>query len=134
MLTMLAVITLPLLVPAPLDAERILDCIRAVENWDGRTAGRAGEWGHWQMRPKVWAHYSSVPQVRASPQEERRVAREHLAWIRKTLHGQAVKETPYAIALCWTAGTETVLRAAASPQKRDYATRARALYEDVEFR
>ena len=49
----------PTIHPDPLDLERLVWAIKQVENWDGHTPGRLGEWGPMQMRPAIYKRYAN---------------------------------------------------------------------------
>ncbi len=126
-----AVIVFTIPEPPPLNEERMLDAIKAVENWDGRTPGAAGEWGAFQMKPDVWRKYSKLSQRRATPAEERIVARAHLHWVRGALRSNRLPDKPWFIAAAWGAGVDAVKTRTMSPRKIDYADRAETIYDSA---
>ena len=65
--------------PPALCLDRMADAIRAVEGAGLRTRGPSGEWGAWQVMPKVWRKYSRRMQWSAPEQEQRRVHQEQEA-------------------------------------------------------
>ncbi len=91
--------------PAEIEAKRLLSCVKAVENSPLTSPG-----GVYQFRRETWEQYSTEPYETASrfdriaQMEVERVARAHLAWIKRTLkkHGQAA--TPFVIGQIWNAG------------------------------
>jgi len=123
------------LVPSPhtqLDAHRLAESIRAVENWKPGSVGRAGEVGPWQITPKVWKKHSTTSQWSASVSEHRRVALAHIAEIRAGIRRNGIHETPRTIALAYTAGLNAAINGKASRMKLDYADRAANVYHDLE--
>ena len=116
----------------PIDEGKMLDSIRQVENWDGKTLGAKGEWGPWQMTPGVFHDYIRTPvgvKVRTATKTQlREAAVKHLAWLFGMLSEHHLPVTPYAIGLAWGAGFEAVRTNSASPAKRDYAQRCENLY------
>lgn len=136
LLSLIACATVTLTIPkAPeIDVERLLDCIAQVENWDGHSAGAAGEWGEFQMRPEVWQHCRGAlrkTMKQATPSEHRTAAREELLFRMATLEINHVKATPYSAALAWTAGVAAVVNQTAREEKRAYAKRVVNLYHDT---
>lgn len=121
------VFTIP--APPPLNDERMLDAIKADENWDGHTRGAAGEWGAFQMTPGVWHKYSRLSQRWATPAQERVVARLHLRWVREQLRANHLPDKPWFIAAAWAAGVDAVKHRTMARKKIEYADRAEVLYE-----
>jgi hypothetical protein len=133
-LTLLACATVTLTIPKPIpsDTDRILDAIALTENWDGKTVGKAGEWGPWQMTPANWRRYSPhIPIRHANKAQLRQVAREHLAYLVGRLRGYGI-ETPsvWMLGLAWAAGPFKASKYTGRPEKIDYANRVEALYDD----
>ena len=127
-----AAVTLTIPPPPKLDVERLLDTIAAVENWDGKTTGAAGEWGAFQMTPATWKHcrgtlHKTIRQ--ATPSELRTAAREELLFRMATLQINHHTLTPFLVGLAWGAGVSAVLKDSASDAKREYALRCAAVYE-----
>lgn len=126
------------------DLSILVEAIRMTENWDGRSRGAAGERGHWQITPAVWAQFTSefAPESfdKADGRSgycvalQRRVALAYLTWIRRRLLDVQMPPTPYFIALVWAAGFDSVFRKhphRPSAAKRDYAERAENLYHEL---
>lgn len=129
----LSVITFQIPKPAVLDEERMLDAIKSTENWDGRTRGKAGEWGAFQIKPDVWRKYSKLSERWATPEQERLVARLHLRWVRSQLVDNHLPDKPWFIAAAWAAGVTAVNNRSFSREKQAYADRAEAIYESTTF-
>ena len=117
-----------------LDPDRLLWSIVQVENTPNHVIGGAGERSCYQITPAVWAQWSSQPHLIASSNqlthriETKKVAKAHIYHLRSQLTQLEAPETPYLIALAWTAGLSAVLNDTASPRKRDYASRVEAIY------
>lgn len=125
-----------LVIPAPptkpaLDRARILRCIAAVENWDGKTPGARGEWGAWQMLPSVYAQYAGRRIREATPVDLEATAILHVGWIIETLAARRLPVSAYTIGLAWVAGIDAVRPSAI---KRDYARRCQNIYDDRDFK
>ena len=127
-----AAVTLTIPPPPKLDVERLLDAIAAVENWDGKTRGAAGEWGPWQMTPEVWkrcrGNIRKTLQM-AEPHELRAAAREELQFRIATLQINHHVPTAFLVALAWGAGVRATLDGKATEKKREYARRVETVYE-----
>lgn len=126
--------TVRFVVPAPkaapaIDADRMLAAIAQVENWKRGTVGSAGEYGPYQIIPSVWRRYSRQSAWSASPAEHHRVASRHLEDVRKLLAAAGHAVTPFSIGLAWNAGPTAAIRGTAPARSRDYAARARNVYE-----
>ena len=115
----------------------LLEAIEEVENTPNHYIGASGERSKYQITPTVWAMWSSKPFESASSsrlpdlQETYRVARHHIHHIRAALHAKEAPETPYLIALAWTAGLTAVLNDCASDRKKDYAQRVENIYHSL---
>ena len=114
--------------PAPVDEARMLWALVQVENWDGRTAGRSGEWGPLQIKPATWRQFSKVPQRRATVEEVQRVALCHLRNCTDGLRRTGLPVTPYWVALVWRAGLRNLQRHTVKREWRNYAERAENCY------
>lgn len=113
-----------------LDDARLLAAIRAVEGWKGRR-GPQGEFGPFQILPSVWRSHSRRSPWTAPRSEHERVARAHLAFIRRELAADGLDtNNPFWLFLAWNAGASAVIRGTAPARSWDYATRARSIYED----
>lgn len=130
---MLAAATITFAIPAPraINEDRLLDCIARTENWDGRTAGRSGEWGDFQMIPSTWRAYSPKPIRLATKAEWREGARKHLSWLKRSLTANHCDVTVFTLALAWNAGAHAVGRKTCPAEKLAYADRCEALYEEA---
>ena len=99
----------------PLDIPRLIAAIKEVENWDGHTRGRMGEWGPMQMRPAIWKVY----------------ANDEAGYIAK-LMGEATslgrRPTPWLIGLLHNAGYPAVASQRAMALKLDFASRVENVY------
>ena len=122
------------------DIDLMVETLRQIENWDGRSLGAAGERGPWQFTPDVWHQYSTLPfscaegKSNAEKTEQRRVAREVVFAISERV--KAARRTPdaYTVALIWGAGWSAYYYGQPhkpSAKKRDYAQRAENLYIDL---
>lgn len=133
-------VTLPPLKPqpykAPLDAARLADCIEAVENTPNHVVGLAGERSSFQVRRIVWEKYSTMPFRDASSSravcraEVRRVALAHIDGLRVELARAGLPDTPFWVALSWSAGATATITGNASARKREYAHRCENIYHD----
>ncbi|MBU2072739.1 MAG: hypothetical protein KKA68_21100 [Gammaproteobacteria bacterium] len=115
---------------ATLDAHRMAESIRMVENSGWRQRGRDGEWGAFQIMPNVWQRHSRARQWNAPEWEQRRVALAHLADLRAGLRRNGMPESPYLLGLCWNAGLDAAVRHSAPARAKDYAIRCQNIYED----
>jgi hypothetical protein len=122
------------------DLDRVLEAIRSVEHWDGRSVGASGERGPWQMTRDTWRQFSHHPFHWAGGrgkwffEEQRAVAYRYLLWIETQFEHANHPITPYSLALAWTAGVNAVLHnepRRPSRAKHDYAERAENLYRDM---
>lgn len=125
---------------SPCDIDLMVEAIRQVENWDGHSRGAAGERGPWQITPSVWDECSDKPfswadgRSNSEKTETRRVAREKLYRISARLTHAGYLPDAYTVALVWSAGWDAFFyRHPRSPSKakRDYADRARNLYDEI---
>lgn len=122
------------------DIDVMLEALRQVENWDGRSRGADGERGPWQITPAVWCKYSDKPFAWADGRsfdariEQRRVAREHVYDITLWLESEKTNPTPFRVALVYCAGWSAYAHAIPhkpSKAKRDYARRATNIYSEL---
>lgn len=98
-----------------LSTKFLLRSIDKVENWDGRTLGRAGERGPWQMKESTWRQYSkeNMPYSERSWRnwtEAQRVLEEHASWIMDRMETLETPQTAYIFALIWKVGYGNVKR------------------------
>ena len=115
--------------PAPaLELERLLDAIRAVEQWDGRD-GAAGELGPYQIRAATWRqHMGGLPFALAREERwGRECARRHMTWLRRHLAAAGIEPNPFNLTLSYNAGLETVLRGRAPERAYRHARRVENL-------
>ncbi len=126
-----AVITFAIPKPAELDVERLLDAIKDVEAWDGKSTGAAGEYGPFQITPAVWIHCRTVRKtmIQATPSEHRAAARAELLFRIATAQINHMTVTPYICGLLWGAGVSATIGHTASPAKHEYATHVMNCYE-----
>ena len=77
----------PLAKPPSFAGNILLDAIAEVESgWDHGAVGRAGERGAYQMMRTTWSDRTSLPfSLAHDPEISRKVAEDHLRWLRKTL-------------------------------------------------
>lgn len=119
----------PCAVAADLNAGHFLAEIRLEERWDGRD-GALGERGDYQFREATWRQH--MPGVSFDLARDPRVARicamRHLAWLQRELPKAGIDPNPFNLALCWNAGLDTVLRAAAPERAYQYANRVQRRY------
>lgn len=121
----------------PLDLALVVEAIRQVEHWDGRSIGASNEVGPWQVTPAVWREFSSKPIWWAtirSPEcraEQHAVALRHVTWINKHLFEIPLRESAYSIALVYTCGWKGVKHGNPSAAKRDYAQRVQNVYDEL---
>lgn len=135
LLSLIACATVTLTIPKapPIDVERLLDCIAQIESWDGKTTGKAGEWGAFGIVPSVWKHARGASRKtiqQATPSEMRTAARDEMLFRMATLQINHMVLTPRLCALAWGAGVSAVIQDAASEAKRDYARRVENLYNE----
>lgn len=118
--------------PEPrISTDALLEAIAAIEAWDGVTAGKAGEWGRWQMQPCVFRQYFPNHLLRRSSTEQQRIAAQrHAEWIRGAMARKGIDMTVYNFALVWGAGLYTVENHQEAFEKRDYAQRVMNTYYD----
>jgi len=131
---------LDLMRPAPasyrlLSTKYLLKAIDKVEDWDGRTVGRDGERGPWQMKASTWHQYSkeNMPYSERSWRnwtEAQRVLQEHASWIMDRMETLETPRTAYIFALIWKVGYGNFKRGRITEADRDYAQRAENLYLD----
>ena len=116
----------------PLDRPKMLEAIAKVEAWDGKTKGKAGEWGRYQMTPGIFHQYVRLPvgvTVRTATHAQlHEAAVKHLDWIIDALTEHKLPVNAYTVGLAWGAGFEAVRTNSASAMKRDYAQRCANLY------
>ena len=130
-----AAVTLTIPEPPKLDVERMLAAIVAVEAWDGKSTGAAGEYGAYQITPAVWklTRIGSTRTMRqATPSEHHAAAREELLFRIAALQMNHVRITPTSAALAWCAGVSATINGTASKVKLAYAERAENLYRDAQ--
>lgn len=118
-----------------IDSRRAARAIRAVENWDGRSVGRSGELGPYQMLPSTWAMFSKRPLWWAwsgRPEcrlEQDDVAMREVDWIRARLKKLDLGDSVWAIGLVHNAGYGHVTAGLVETRHRAFADRVRAVYE-----
>lgn len=119
------------------DIEKMVDVLREVENWDGKSVGAAQERGPWQITQTVWQQFSDTSfkqadrKSSAALREQRYVARECVIWIVGRLEKAGYSITPYNVALVWCAGWGSFHRhdpRRPSHLKQFYAERASNIY------
>lgn len=119
-----------------LDLDKVVEAIRIVEAWNGRSVGAAGEVGPFQFKASVWAEYSDQPFAWAwgshpvQKAEQRAAARRLVAWIDAQLKDVPLPRTARSIGLVWTNGLTAAKRHKVSSAKRDYAQRVANIYAD----
>ena len=64
-----------------IDVPRLIEAIAMVENWDGKTMGKAGEWHRLQFKPATFAQFTSIELMRATPLTVEIVERKYVSWI-----------------------------------------------------
>jgi hypothetical protein len=117
-----------------IDIPRLLKAIEYAENTPNHVIGPKGERSKYQITHTVWHMWSTKPHETASSnhlpdiQETTRVAKHHIHHLRSVLNQSEAPDTPYFIALSWTAGLHATLNDAASDRKRDYASRVETIY------
>lgn len=137
-LVFVAPLTLAIEVMSPrvrIDSRRVARAIRVVENWDGRSVGKSGELGPYQMLPSTWCMFSKRPLWWAwSAQPECRLEQDDAAfreveWIRARLPKLGFGDSVWAVGLVHNAGYGHVAAGLAEPRHRGFADRVRAVYE-----
>lgn len=125
-------ITAPAILPSSVDAERFLDCIRAVEKIPGRPHGHHGELGDYQFKKVTWEGITDLPfSYAANPAYSRLVARARVNQLRRELLERRLEVTVYNLALMWKGGASVVILHKWQPTAaRDYAIRVENLYVD----
>jgi hypothetical protein len=132
---MIPLIVLSLTQPAtrPLDLDRMLYCIRSLEDSKGdpRAVGPHGERGLYQFKFKTWRDITRLPFDKAFvPAYATPVARARLIEIKHQLASNHITVSPYNVALCWRIGIEGMMHDHEGELVRDYAQRAANLYAD----
>lgn len=130
-------VSVPLPYREPLSVQRMAEAIRHVENAKLESPpGPAGERGVYQITLAVWQQHSSAPHAWASSSREvcraetYRVVLRHLDHLRVQLATAkpAIPDTPFFVALSWSAGAAATINRTSSDAKRDYAQRAQNCY------
>ena len=116
--------------PKPLDLERMLEAIKQVEAWDGKTRGKAGEWGPWQMTPEVWHYYTTKSMTWATPFQLRTNARRELVRLSEQIVCLRQPVTAFNLALAYGGGLRLIGRKEVPAAKLDYAQRVENCYQD----
>lgn len=122
---------------AELDLTQVVEAIRQVENWDGRSTGAAGEKGPWQFTRDAWFEHSTKPfwmaegRSRDCMGEQHRVAMARVDRISSRIAASHIDFSTYSIALVFTCGYEGAKRGKPSRQKRDYAQRVQNIYDQL---
>lgn len=120
-----------------LNLVRVTEAIRTVENWDGKSVGKSGELGPYQILPSVWKQfsqkplswaYSEFPEAKA---EQTRVANALVSWIFLRLPLLNYKRSAYSIGLVYCAGYENARNNTISRAKHDYADRVYNVYREL---
>lgn len=84
------------------------------------------------LRAIVSAENSPGPnpsQLSEAARHDNRTPLGHLKWIKRTLVKRGMVPTPYLVALCWNSGCTTVFERRELARHRDFAERARNIYE-----
>lgn len=121
----------------PLDLMQVVEAIRQVENWNGRSVGASNEFGPWQFTADTWFDFSNHPFWWAGDHapkckaEQHRVALAYVTWIHAHLLDIPIKESAYSIALVFTCGYSGVKHGKPSRAKRDYAQRVQNIYDQL---
>lgn len=96
---------------APVDQERLLRAISAVETGHKARPGRSGETGAHQLMPAA--------------RQDNHDAQGHLTWLLRHLDDP----TPYRLALAWNAGLTRVQEGRTHPRHHDHARRVTNVYQ-----
>jgi hypothetical protein len=120
---------------AELNAARLADQIRKVEDWNGND-GRHGERGPYQVTRAVWRqHIPDEPFILARQEDwGRACALKHIAWLRQQLRRAGLDDNAHTVALAYNAGLTAVLKGKAPMDSYDYALRVENLYLTTEAR
>ena len=115
---------------APLDAERLADQIRKVEDFRNHD-GTHGERGPYQITRGVWdMQMPGIPFALARQEGPARAcALKHIAWLRTQLVAADLDDNAHTVALAYNAGLTAVLTGKAPMSSYDYALRVQRLYD-----
>lgn len=111
-----------------IDEDRMLRSIAATEN-SGWKVGAKGEQGPYQISPKTWSDYSTLPIDQAPHQFHDVVAKNILRHYAALLQKRGQNVTPYNLALVWCSGP---YRKVHSKRAKSYAERLNNLYVNEE--
>jgi hypothetical protein len=118
-------------VTPPLSKTKMVETLRLIEAWDGRSVGGAGEWGPWQICPRVWRQFSRSSLYSAPSQEHLRVASALVSWIIGNLDRLDLPVTPRSVALVYNAGYGNVRDRRILRRHRYYSERASNIYHSL---
>lgn len=128
---------LPLRGPPALDVKRLIEAIKAVENWDFHTPGQHGEQGRMQFTQARWAEFTKVPLWWAASHTPHQIRETERVEVRYVTHlSEEAKrlgrpQTAFIIGLLHTAGYEAVRMKSYSMRKTEFAQRVQTIYDST---
>ena len=127
-----AVVTFVMPCKGPVDLDRMLRAISAIENpkQDPSAIGRHGEVGLYQFKAKTWKETTALSfDLAADPIASRQIAERRIRVIDSELRHAKIDATPYNFALCWRVGIAGAILHKFQPKEiRDYAIRVETIY------